>query len=69
MLSEKHYTIAEVAQILHLSLERARLLFKNEPGVLKFEAQTSKKRRRSMYRIPESVLQRILRRSAIPPAA
>ncbi len=60
---EKHYAIRELAE--RLSLERTRLLIKDEPGVLRFIPQTkSGKTARTMYRVPESVVQRILRRNA-----
>lgn len=70
VMIEKHYTINEVSELLNMSFERTRQLVKDEPGVLRFsaEGQTNKPRRRTMYRIPESVLQRILRRSANPAA-
>jgi len=65
---EKHYTINELCDLLKMSFSTVRLLVKDEPGVLKF--QTSKrcgaKRARTMYRIPESVLQRIIRRNTNP---
>ena len=63
---EKHYTISELSELLNMSFERARLLIKDEPGVLRFSARA--KARRLMYRIPESVVQRILRRTANPNA-
>ena len=65
---EKHYTITEISEQLNMSFERTRKLIKDEPGVLRFapEAMTGKHRSRTMYRIPESVVQRILRRSANP---
>lgn len=67
---EKYYTINELRAVLQMSFERVRLLVKDEPGVLRFAAQATngKRRRRTMYRIPESVVQRILRRSANPAA-
>jgi hypothetical protein len=67
---EKYYTINELAEMLHMSFERARQLVKDEPGVLRFAPQSNggKPRRRTMYRIPESVVHRILRRSANPAA-
>lgn len=65
---EKQYTINELCDLLKMSFSTVRLLVKDEPGVLKF--QTSKcgsgKRHRTMYRVPESVLQRIIRRSTNP---
>ena len=65
---EKHYTIAEFAEILNMSFERTRLLIKDEPGVLKFGPKhpTPVRRVKYTYRIPESVVRRILRRSANP---
>lgn len=67
---EKHYTINELSERLHMSFERTRQLVKDEPGVLRFQAESmsGKQRSRSMYRIPESVVQRIVRRSANPAA-
>ena len=67
---EKHYTIAELSEVLSISLERTRQLVMDEPGVLKFapESKKGKPARRTMYRIPESVVQRILRRCANPAA-
>lgn len=68
MTIEKYCTIQDLAKLLHLSLQRTRLLIKDEPGVLKIESNTpTGKRRRLMYRIPESVVERILRRNANPP--
>jgi hypothetical protein len=61
-------TINELCDLLKMSFSTVRLLVKDEPGVLRF--QTSKscaaKRVRTMYRIPESVLQRIIRRCTNP---
>ena len=68
MIDEKHYTINELAAMLNMSLERTRQLVKDEPGVLRFVSASVGKRSRTMYRIPESVVQRILRRSANPAA-
>lgn len=64
---EQHYTINELTGLLNMSFERTRQLVKDEPGVLRFTPESAGKRRtRTMYRIPESVVQRILRRSANP---
>jgi hypothetical protein len=67
---ERHYTITELAQLLNMSFTRVRLLVKDEPGVLRFAAhgKTRGPGRPTMYRIPESVVDRILRRNANPPA-
>ncbi len=62
---EAYCTINELAKILRMSFERVRCMVKNEPGVLCFRPESpAKARTRTMYRIPESVAQRILRRSA-----
>lgn len=63
-----YYTINELSDLLGMSFERTRQLVKDEPGVHRFGHGTPGKRTRIMYRIPESVVQRILRRSANPAA-
>ena len=67
---EKHFTINELSELLNMSFERTRQLVKDEPGVLRFATaeKSAKPGLRTMYRIPESVAQRILRRSANPAA-
>jgi len=61
---ERQYTISELSSMLRMSFERVRLLVKDEPGVLRFSA--GNRARRTMYRIPESVVRRIVRRYANP---
>jgi len=65
---ERHYTINELCDLLKMSFSTVRLLVKDEPGVLKFQTtkRCAAKRARTMYRIPESVLQRIIRRCTNP---
>jgi hypothetical protein len=64
---EKHYTINDLCVLLSMSFERVRQLVMNEPGVLVLLPNApSRHRTRRMYRIPESVVQRILRRCANP---
>jgi hypothetical protein len=65
---EKHYTIPEVAGVLSISRDRAWKLVKGEPGVLRIapEGKSGKPAGKMLYRIPESVLQRILKRNANP---
>ena len=64
---EKHYTINDLAELLSMSFERVRQLVMNEPGVLVLSPRAQSNRRtRRMYRIPESVVQRIIRRSSNP---
>jgi hypothetical protein len=65
---ERHYTITELAQLLNMSFSRTRMLVKDEPGVLRFPSpgKRSGPGRPTMYRIPESVVLRILRRNTNP---
>lgn len=64
---EEQCTIAELAKQLKVSHEKARQMVKDEPGVLVFQGPPQKgKRPKAMYRIPRSVVERILRRSANP---
>ena len=58
-----------VCRTLDHDFERARQLVMDEPGVLRIAPRTKGERRtRTMYRIPEGVVQRILRRSTNPTA-
>ena len=60
---ERHYTAHEVATILHLSDDKVRRMFQNEPGVLVIGDQAIKhKRRYRTLRIPEFVLHRVIPR-------
>jgi hypothetical protein len=61
---ERHYTVAEVATSLRLSRDFVRRTFENEPGVVVFGADKSnrRKRRYRTLRIPEHVLERVLRK-------
>lgn len=56
---EQHITIAELAEKLSLCVEKTRLMVKDEPGVRKFQLPESK---RTFYRIPVSVVDRMLKR-------
>lgn len=62
--TERHYSVAEVAEMWKLSPDSVRRLFQSEPGVLVFgEARPKYGRRRYVtLRIPESVLERVHRR-------
>lgn len=60
-----HYTVAEIAELWHLSDDAVRKLFENEPGVLAIgEARSGRKRRYVTLRIPEDVVERVHRRLA-----
>jgi hypothetical protein len=60
---ERYYTVREVASILNLSDDKVRRMFQDEPGVLIIgDEKTRLKRKYLTLRIPESVLQRVLKR-------
>ena len=57
---ERHYAVAEIAQMWNLSTDKVREIFKNEPGVLVIgEGSPRHKRRYVTLRIPHSVLERV----------
>jgi|SRR5271165_897749 len=59
-VSEKHYTIAEIAKAWGISTDLARDTFHDEPGVLCFDRPgTRVKRGYSTLRVPESVMIRV----------
>lgn len=61
-VTERHYAVAEVAELWNLSTDAIRKLFQDEPGVLVIGSQSPHKRRYTTLRIPASVLQRVHRR-------
>jgi hypothetical protein len=62
---EAHYTVQEIAEKWHLSEKVVRKLFRNEPGVIKIDAEECRfKRGYCTLRIPESVVQRVHARLA-----
>jgi hypothetical protein len=66
--TERHYSVAEVAEMWQLSPNAVRKLFQNEPGVLALGEPRPKYGRRRGYvtlRIPQSVLDRVHRRLCI----
>ncbi|HEV2196057.1 MAG TPA: hypothetical protein VGR55_10780 [Candidatus Acidoferrum sp.] len=61
--TERHYAVAEIAEMWNLSADKVRELFENEPGVLGLgERSPRHKRRYVTLRIPHSVLERVHRR-------
>lgn len=54
---ERHFSVQEIAQLWQVSDDTVRRTFTREPGVL-----TIGRGRRSLLRIPESVLERVHRR-------
>jgi hypothetical protein len=54
---ERHYRIAELAEMWNLGRETVRLLVKDEQGVIKI--RLGRKRTHTIYSVPESVAERI----------
>jgi hypothetical protein len=62
-LEQRHYTVAEIGAILHLSDDAIRKLFEREPGVIVIgDSAPRGKRRYTTLRIPQSVWERVYRR-------
>lgn len=57
---EKHYSVQELAEIWNLSEDTIRRLFREEPGVIKINANQGRRTRRYVVlRLPESVVMRV----------
>lgn len=68
--TERHYSVAEVAEMWQLSPNAIRKLFQNEPGVLALgepRPKFGRQRGKVTLRIPQSVLERVYRRLCIAP--
>ncbi len=60
---QRHYTVAEVAELWNLSPDAVRRLFENEPAVLALGGKGGRGRRPyTTLRIPENVVERVYRR-------
>jgi transcriptional regulator GlxA family with amidase domain len=60
---EKHYSVAEIAELWAVSDDTVRRLFEEEPGVLTFGVEESaRKRRYRSMRIPQSIMIRVHQR-------
>jgi hypothetical protein len=60
LASERHYTIAEIAEAWGISVDLARDTFRHELGVVRFDRPgTRVKRSYSTFRVPESVMVRV----------
>ena len=65
--AERHYTVAQIAELWILSPDVVRRVFEREPGVLVLGDQGSRsKRRYTTLRIPQSVVERVHRRLCNP---
>jgi hypothetical protein len=66
VLPEPYFTLAEIAEHWRLSVDTVRRLFEHEPGVFVHENPRSKQKRRyRTFRIPNSVLVRVLKRRSL----
>ena len=66
--TERHYSVAEVAELWKLSESKVRQVFRDEPGVLALGDSRPKYGRRRGYvmlRIPQSILERVYRRQCV----
>jgi len=61
---ERHYSLAEIAELWSLSVDTVRKVFEREPGVLVLGNQHPRRGKRSdtTLRIPAHVLERVHRR-------
>jgi hypothetical protein len=61
---ERHYSLAEIAELWKLSADCVRKIFENEPGVLVIGNEQPRRGKRSYttLRIPQTVLDRVHRR-------
>jgi hypothetical protein len=65
--AERHYTVGQIAELWDLSPDVIRKLFEREPGVLVIGGQGSRsKRRYTILRLPQSVVERVHRRLCNP---
>jgi hypothetical protein len=59
-VTERHYSVSEVARLWGISTDMVRDIFRKEPGVLSFRRPgTRTKRSYSTIRVPHSVLVRV----------
>jgi hypothetical protein len=66
-VTERHYSVKELAEMWGLSSAAIRRLFGNEPGVLRFGKEKKGHQRDYVtLRIPASVVERVYRRCTRP---
>jgi AraC-like DNA-binding protein len=66
--TERHYSVAELAELWNLSPSAVRRLFQREPGVLTIgepRPKYGRRRGKVTLRIPQSVLERVYRRQCV----
>jgi len=69
MVDEKHFSPTELAEAWGVSAETIRILFRNEPGVLRLPSQQASRNKREYVsiKIPQSVAERVHKKfSAVP---
>jgi AraC-like DNA-binding protein len=60
---ERHFSVKEVAQLWHMSVDTVRRLFENEDGVVRYgHAEGLHRRRYVSISIPQSVVEHVHRR-------
>jgi AraC-like DNA-binding protein len=65
--TQKNFTVAQVASMLHLSRDTTRRLFQDEPGVVVLGDKKQRgKRKRITLRIPRTVMERVKKRRSNP---
>lgn len=64
---ERHYSVAQVAELWCWSETKVREVFREEPGVLRSQLRTLRPRKRQnvTLRIPESILLRVHERMSV----
>jgi hypothetical protein len=62
-MDERMWTIWEFAEKYKISLTRAHKIFRNEPGVIRLMAPGDK---RPAIALPDSVVERVVRRMTVP---
>lgn len=58
-MKERLFTPAEIAEAWKVSTRTVQDLFRNQPGVVRIGNQLPGRRRRTILRIPESVVERV----------
>jgi len=66
--TERHFSVAEIAELWGLSPSAVRKMFQHEPGVLAIgepRPKFGRRRGKVTLRIPQSVLERVYRRQCV----
>jgi hypothetical protein len=62
IMAERHYSPDELASLWGVSADTVRNIFREEPGVLRFNQPKQRRHKYVMMRIPESVAKRVHKR-------